>query len=151
TQNPDASTFFYQAYKRFRKYNAGAIAGTQQIQDVLDGTMDNGKNVGEAIIGNSYTKLFFGLDSKGLDDVETKLRVDFSNKERRLLERKKQGEALIISGSKRAFMKVTLSKEELRLIDPEQYKEKYGTDIPNYEEKIRMTHIEEEEARSFEF
>ena len=58
TQNPDASTFFYQAYKRFRKYNAGAIAGTQQIQDVLDGTMDNGRNVGEAIIGNSYTKLF---------------------------------------------------------------------------------------------
>src|SRR5699024_71272 len=52
TQNPDASTFFYQAYKRFRKYKAGAIAGTQQIQDVLEGTMENGKNVGQAIIGN---------------------------------------------------------------------------------------------------
>ncbi|MHC5838189.1 VirB4 family type IV secretion system protein, partial [Lactococcus lactis] len=24
TQNPDASSFFFQAYKRFRKYNAGA-------------------------------------------------------------------------------------------------------------------------------
>lgn len=151
TQNPDASSFFYQAYKRFRKYNAGAIAGTQQIQDVLDGTMDNGKNVGEAIIGNSYTKLFFGLDSKGLDDIENKLRINFSKKERKLLEKKKQGEALIINGSKRAFMKVSLSQEELRLIDPEQYQEQYEEVIPDYEERIRMTAIEKEEARSFQF
>ena len=151
TQNPDAASFFYQAYKRFRKYNAGAIAGTQQIQDVLDGTMENGKNVGEAIIGNSYTKLFFGLDSKGLDDIETKLRVTFSKKERKLLEKKKQGEALIINGSKRAFMKVSLSQEELRLIDPEQYQEHYADSLPNYEEQIKMTAIEEEEARSFQF
>ncbi|UJF16794.1 DUF87 domain-containing protein (plasmid) [Jeotgalibaca sp. MA1X17-3] len=151
TQNPDASSFFYQAYKRFRKYNAGAIAGTQQIQDVLDGTMENGKNVGEAIIGNSYTKLFFGLDSKGLDDIEQKLRITFSKKERKLLEKKKQGEALIINGSKRAFMKVSLSQEELRLIDPKQYYERYAESIPNYEERIKMTAIEEEEARSFQF
>lgn len=151
TQNPDASSFFYQAYKRFRKYNAGAIAGTQQIQDVLDGTMDNGKNVGEAIIGNSYTKLFFGLDSKGLDDIENKLRINFSKKERKLLEKKKQGEALIINGSKRAFMKVSLSQEELRLIDSEQYQEKYTDTIPDYEERIKMTAVEKEEARSFQF
>lgn len=151
TQNPDASSFFYQAYKRFRKYNAGAIAGTQQIQDVLDGTMDNGKNVGEAIIGNSYTKLFFGLDSKGLDDIENKLRINFSKKERKLLEKKKQGEALIINGSKRAFMKVSLSQEELRIIDSEQYQEKYTDTIPDYEERIKMTAVEKEEARSFQF
>ena len=151
TQNPDASTFFYQAYKRFRKYNAGAIAGTQQIQDVLDGTMDNGKNVGEAIIGNSYTKLFFGLDSKGIDDIEKKLHVGFSQKEKRLLARKKQGETLIINGSKRAFMSVTLTPEELRLIDPEQYAEKYPEGKLDYSNRIRMTLTEEEEALSFQF
>lgn len=151
TQNPDASSFFYQAFKRFRKYNAGAIAGTQQIQDVLDGTMGNGKNVGEAIIGNSYTKLFFGLDPGSLDDIEDKLRVNFSKKERKLLEKKKQGEGLMINGSKRAFMKVTLTEEELRLIDFEQYQEKYPEAIPNYEERIKMTPIEQEEARSFQF
>lgn len=151
TQNSDASTFFYQAFKRFRKYNAGAIAGTQQIQDVLDGTMGNGKNVGEAIIGNSYTKLFFGLDPGSLDDIENKLRINFSKKERKLLEKKKQGEGLMINGSKRAFMRVTLTEEELRLIDFEQYKEKYPEAIPNYEERIKMTPIEQEEARSFQF
>ncbi|GEQ33598.1 conjugal transfer protein [Marinilactibacillus psychrotolerans] len=151
TLNPDAASFFHQAYKRFRKYNAGAIAGTQQIQDVLEGTMEDGKNIGEAIIGNSYSKLFFGLDPKGLDDIEDKLRFSFSKKERKLLEKRKQGEALIITGSKRAFMEVRLTEEELRLINPEQYREKYPDAIPNYEERIEMTNIEKEEARSFQF
>ena len=45
------------AFKRFRKYNAGAIAGTQQIVDVLDAA----DNLGAAIIENSHTKVFFGL------------------------------------------------------------------------------------------
>lgn len=151
TLNPDAASFFHQAYKRFRKYNAGAIAGTQQIQDVLEGTMEDGKNIGEAIIGNSYSKLFFGLDAKGLDDIEEKLRFSFSKKERKLLEKRKQGEALIITGSKRAFMEVRLTEEELRLINPEQYNEKYPNAIPDYEDRITMTNIEKEEARSFQF
>jgi len=151
TQNPDASTFFYQAYKRFRKYNAGAIAGTQQIQDVLDGNMGDGRNVGEAIVGNSYTKLFFGLDSGSIEQIENKLHIKFSKKERKLLERKKQGETLIINGSKRAFMKVELTEEELRLIDYEQYQEKYSNAEPNYEERIEMTEPEKAEARSFQF
>ena len=152
TQNPDASSFFYQAYKRFRKYNAGAIAGTQQIQDVLEGTLDNGKNVGQAIIGNSYTKVFFGLDNQGLEDVENKLSVSFSEKERRLLKKKKQGEALIINGSKRAFNVVILTDEELRMIDPSQYAKKFNTlESLNYEEEIAMTPIEKDEALSFQF
>lgn len=151
TLNPDAASFFHQAYKRFRKYNAGAIAGTQQIQDVLEGTMEDGKNIGEAIIGNSYSKLFFGLDPKGLDDIEDKLRFSFSKKERKLLEKRKQGEALIITGSKRAFMEVRLTEEELRLINPEQYKEKYPNATTDYESRIEMTNIEKEEARSFQF
>lgn len=149
TQNPDAASFFYQAYKRFRKYNAGAIAGTQQIQDVLDGKMANGQNVGEAIIGNSYTKVFFGLDNKGVDDITQKLRMTFSEKEKKLLERRKQGEALIIHGTQRAFMRVELTEEELRLKDPVRYEELYeapADEMPNYEERIRMTELERQEA-----
>ena len=149
TQNPDAASFFYQAFKRFRKYNAGAIAGTQQIQDVLDGKMANGQNVGEAIIGNSYTKVFFGLDNKGVDDLTEKLRMTFSEKEKKLLERRKQGEALIIHGTQRAFMRVELTEEELRLKDPKQYEALYEAPhdvMPNYEERIRMTELERQEA-----
>ncbi|MDE1548535.1 VirB4 family type IV secretion system protein [Jeotgalibaca caeni] len=154
TLNPDAAQFFYQAFKRFRKYNAGAIAGTQQIQDVLDGTMTDGRNVGEAIIGNSYTKVFFGLDDKGVEDITEKLRMNFSEKEKKLLARRKQGEALMIHGSQRAFMKVALTEEELRLIDSDQYAERYQTDpheIPAYEERIRMTPSELAEVHNFSY
>ena len=142
TLHKAAATFFHQAYKRFRKYNAGAIAGTQQIQDVIEGTTDTGQNIGEAIIGNSYTKIFFGLDGKGVDDVITKLRMTFSDKEKKLLERRRQGEALMIYGSQRAFMKVELTEEELRLIDPEAYQNKYDRDTPeqpNYQKRVVLT------------
>jgi len=169
TQNPNASRFFYQAYKRFRKYNAGAIAGTQQIQDVLDGTMESGRNIGEAIIGNSFTKVFFGLDKNGLDDIQDKLEMNFSEKEMRELSQKKQGQALLINGSKRALMKVELTQEELRNLDINQYAMKYHNytrkqvdnksdkelsqelQSPNYHERIEMTPIEEEEALSFQY
>ena len=142
TLHKAAATFFHQAYKRFRKYNAGAIAGTQQIQDVIEGTTDTGQNIGEAIIGNSYTKVFFGLDGKGVDDVITKLRMTFSDKEKKLLERRRQGEALMIYGSQRAFMRVELTEEELRLIDPEAYQEKYNRETagqPDYQKRVVLT------------
>nr|WP_160215052.1 DUF87 domain-containing protein [Pediococcus pentosaceus] len=142
TLHKSASTFFHQAYKRFRKYNAGAIAGTQQIQDVIEGTTDSGQNIGEAIIGNSFTKVFFGLDGNGVEDVITKLRMNFSEKEKKLLVRKRQGEALMIYGSQRAFMKIELTEEELRLIDPEAYQERYNRDTPeqpDYQKRVVLT------------
>lgn len=142
TLHKSASTFFHQAYKRFRKYNAGAIAGTQQIQDVIEGTTDSGQNIGEAIIGNSFTKVFFGLDGKGVDDVITKLRMTFSEKEKKLLERRRQGDALMIYGSQRAFMNVELTEEELRLIDPEAYQERYNRETPeqpDYQKRVVLT------------
>lgn len=142
TLHKAAATFFHQAYKRFRKYNAGAIAGTQQIQDVIEGTTDSGQNIGEAIIGNSFTKVFFGLDGKGVDDVITKLRMTFSEKEKKLLERRRQGDALMIYGSQRAFMNVELTEEELRLIDPEAYQERYNRETseqPDYQKRVVLT------------
>ena len=114
--------------------------------------MSDSKNVGEAIIGNSYTKVFFGLDDKGVEDLTDKLHMNFSEKEKKLLSRRKQGEALIIHGSQRAFMKVELTEEELRLKDPERYEELYresAMEVPNYEERIQMTPSELVEAKNF--
>lgn len=109
---------------------------------MIEGTTDTGQNIGEAIIGNSYTKVFFGLDGKGVDDVITKLRMTFSDKEKKLLERRRQGEALMIYGSQRAFMRVELTEEELRLIDPEAYQEKYHRETagqPDYQKRVVLT------------
>ncbi|MCQ6267835.1 DUF87 domain-containing protein [Fictibacillus sp. WQ 8-8] len=148
SKNPDSMRFFYQAYKRFRKYNAGAIAGTQQIIDVLD-TVDN---LGAAMVENSHTKVLFGLDNKGVDDVIHKINLSFSDEEISLLRAKRQGEALLVYGSQRAFIKVELTQEELRLWNRERYWEKYGKDpdeIPAYEARNEMTPIEKEEVRHF--
>ncbi|MGM0878108.1 MAG: VirB4 family type IV secretion system protein [Bacillota bacterium] len=148
SKNPDSMRFFYQAYKRFRKYNAGAIAGTQQIIDVLD-TVDN---LGAAMVENSHTKIFFGLDNKGVDDVIRKINISFSDEEISLLRAKRQGEALLVYGSQRAFIKVELTQEELRLWNKKRYREKYGADpdvIPDYESRNEMTPIEKEEVRNF--
>ncbi|MDN4075500.1 VirB4 family type IV secretion system protein [Fictibacillus terranigra] len=148
SKNPDSMRFFYQAYKRFRKYNAGAIAGTQQIIDVLD-TVDN---LGAAMVENSHTKVLFGLDNKGVDDVIHKINLSFSDEEISLLRAKRQGEALLVYGSQRAFIKVELTQEELRLWNRERYWEKYGKDpdeIPDYEARNEMTPIEKEEVRHF--
>ncbi|MBT2733990.1 VirB4 family type IV secretion system protein [Bacillus sp. ISL-7] len=148
SKNPDSMRFFYQAYKRFRKYNAGAIAGTQQIIDVLDTT----DNLGAAMIENSHTKVFFGLDNKGVDDVVKKINLSFSDEEISLLRAKRQGEALITYGSQRAFIRVELTQEELRLWNKKRYFEKYGLDpdeIPDYEARNEMTPIEKEEVQNF--
>jgi len=152
TMHQQSATFFHQAYKRFRQFKAGVIAGTQQIQDVIEGTLVEGVNIGEAIVGNSYTKVFFGLDNKGVDDVITKLRLNFSEKEKKLLAKKRQGEALIIYGSQRAFMRVELTEEELRIIDPEKYMEKYERETaeqPDYERRIKLTEREIEEIDQY--
>lgn len=150
TLHKQSATFFHQAYKRFRKYNAGAIAGTQQIQDVIEGHTDNGMNIGEAIIGNSFTKVFFGLDGKGVDEVIAKLHMKFSDKERNLLNHRRQGQCLMIYGGQRAFMNVELTEEELRLVDPEAYMKKYereDDEQPDYTKRITFTPTELAELR----
>lgn len=150
TLHKQSATFFHQAYKRFRKYNAGAIAGTQQIQDVIEGHTNNGMNIGEAIIGNSFTKVFFGLDGKGVDEVIAKLHMKFSDKERKLLNHRRQGQCLMIYGGQRAFMNVELTEEELRLVDPEAYMKKYereDDEQPDYTKRITFTPTELAELR----
>ncbi|RAK47847.1 conjugal transfer protein (plasmid) [Macrococcoides bohemicum] len=150
--NPNSALFFFNAYKRFRKYNAAAIAGTQNVADILDARTTDDKKVGEAIVSNSYTKIFFGLDSNQIDDVIKKLGVEFSQKEKSLLKRRKQREAIIIYGSQRAFLNVRLTKEELRLLNPKEYSREYNEDpnvIPNYKKEINLTPLEIDELNDF--
>ena len=146
-KNKESADFFVQAYKRFRKYHAGAIAVTQQIQDVL--RAEGG--LGTAVIENSFTKLFFGLDNRGVDEVIEKLQLNFSKPEISLLRAKRQGEALLLYGTKRVFMKIDLTKEELRLENRERYKEKYEEnpdEQPDYESELYISPMEMEEIKN---
>lgn len=149
-QNEEACDFFFQSWKRFRKYHAGAIATTQQINDVLKAQYSGG-DIAAAIVENSYTKVFFGLDNKGVEEVVDKLKLSFSDAEVTHLRGKRMGEALLIYGTKRVFLKNVLSKEELRIIDPYKYKEKYEEDPnkePDFCKELIISPLEIEEIKS---
>lgn len=139
--NEESADFFFQAFKRFRKYNAGATVTTQQIEDVLKAPNDKGA----AIVGNSYTKVFFGLEGREVDVLKSELKLSFSEKETSFLKRQSQGEALITYGSQRAFLKVVLTEEELRILNPEKYKHTIGLDPktqPDWADKVFLTQNE---------
>jgi len=140
-KNAESADFFYQAYKRFRKYNAGVTVTTQQIEDLLKAP----EGIGQAIVGNSYTKLLFGFEPNEVDDVMKRLKIPLSEKEVHFLRAKRQGEALIIYGSQRALLKVVLTDEELRLLNPEKYEEKTGLsakELPDWSEKVLLAQNE---------
>ncbi|MCM3603121.1 conjugal transfer protein [Robertmurraya korlensis] len=140
-KNPESADFFFQAYKRFRKYNAGATVTTQQIQDLLDAL--NG--IGEAIVGNSYTKIMFGFEPSEVNQVIDRLKIPLSDKEIHFLQAKKQGEALILYGAQRALLKVVLTEEELRLLNPKKYEEKTGRsakELPDWSDKVLLSQNE---------
>lgn len=139
-QNAEACDFFFQAYKRARKYNAGITATTQQIVDMvrLMKTMD----IGAAITQNSFTKVFFGMDDKGVDDLIANLSMSFSNREIALMKGKTQGKAIFMHGNKRVFLDNRLPQEELRLLNKAEYEKKYHTsaDIePDYLSKVSIS------------
>lgn len=133
--------FYYQAYKRIRKYGGGAIASTQQIKDILRTSQE----IGSAIIENSHTKFFFGMDGVGVEDVTQKLGMKFSEQEISHLTKKKKGEALLLYGTQRAFIRIELDQEETRIWNKELYEKTYGVsaDIePDYVEQLGLTDMD---------
>lgn len=123
-KNEVSADFFFQAYKRFRKYNAACTASSQQISDVFQAI----NNIGKAIIGNSFTKIFFGLEESDAEEIIRELRLPLTRKEISHLTARRQGEGLIFHGTKRAKLTVKLTPEELRLLNPERYVEEYEQD-----------------------
>ncbi|MCM6878302.1 VirB4 family type IV secretion system protein [Enterococcus faecium] len=121
-KNKISADFFFQAYKRFRKYNADCTVSTQQIDDVLKAP----DNIGKAIIGNSFTKVFFGLDETEAQGISNELKLKLTKKELSFITSKRQGEALLFHGTKRAKIKVDLTREEMRLLNPGGYEDIYG-------------------------
>ena len=116
-----SADFFFQAYKRFRKYNAACTASSQQIADIFQAA----NNVGKAIVGNSFTKIFFGLEESEAEEIIRELRLPLTRKEAAHLTARRQGEGLIFHGTKRAKLTVKLTPEELRLLNPVRYTEEY--------------------------
>lgn len=133
--HPMLMKFVYQLYKRIRKYYGGCTVTTQQIDDYLSAS-DGKRNYGAAIIENSYTKFILGLEEKGLQDLVSRGGINLSEEEMDKLRKKEKAKGIYCIGTKRVYMEVIQTQEEMRLFDPKRYEKIYkkdATKIPKYD------------------
>lgn len=122
--NPQTLKFLATSIKRGRKYGISFVTATQNLPDFL-----SIERYGQAIIDNSYFKLFFRLGETDIPVVKDL--YGFSDQELAILKgssSKRQGakgKGIFIAGSQRVVIQVRASKYELEIVDPIQFEEIY--------------------------
>ena len=124
--NPQTLKFLANSIKRGRKYGISFVTATQNLPDFL-----SIERYGQAIIDNSYFKLFFRMGETDLPVI--KQLYNFGDTEMSILRggtgkrTGSKGKGIFIAGSQRVVIQVRASKFELEIVDPIQYEEIYGT------------------------
>jgi len=122
--NPQTLRFLSNSIKRGRKYGISFVTATQNLPDFL-----SIERYGQAIIDNSYFKLFFRMGETDIPVI--KKLYSFSEKELAILKGSSskrsgaKGKGIFIAGSQRVVIQVRASKYELEIVDPVQYEEVY--------------------------
>ncbi|MDG4656337.1 DUF87 domain-containing protein [Ectobacillus antri] len=116
-----SALFLLDVYKRIRKYEGEAIVASQQPIDFL------GAAAGKAILNNSIGMLLLGLQDNDIRDLKEHDVLPLSEEEEAIIGRRKQGEGIYVAGNHRVYMRVDVTPEELRVIDPQQYAERFGS------------------------
>ena len=123
--NPQTLKFLSTCIKRGRKYGISFVTATQNLPDFLAI-----ERYGQAVIDNSFFKLFFRLGETDRPIVQ-KL-FNLSNAEMKILSgsavqnKGAKGKGLFIAGNQRVAVQIIASKDELKIVDPQQYKTTYG-------------------------
>lgn len=125
--NPQTLEFIsVKLIKEGRGFGVRCFTATQNLPDLL-----SIPRYGQAIIDNSYFKLFMRLGESDLPVAQKLYR--FSDEEMKVLQastgKKKgaKGRGIFIVGSQRVIIQTRASKFELEIIDPVQYEEIYKT------------------------
>ena len=124
--NPQTLKFLSTCIKRGRKYGISFVTATQNLPDFL-----SIERYGQAILDNSYFKLFFRLGETDIPVV--KKLYNFSEPELKILrgstslKKGARGKGILIAGSQRVVVQIIASKDELSIVDPDQYKEIFKT------------------------
>jgi hypothetical protein len=122
--NPQTLKFLSNSIKRGRKYGISFVTATQNLPDFL-----SIERYGQAIIDNSYFKLFFRMGETDIPVI--KKLYNFSDQELSILRGSSskrsgaKGKGIFIAGSQRLVIQVRASKYELEIVDPIQYEEIY--------------------------
>jgi len=123
-ENPQTLKFLSNSIKRGRKYGISFVTATQNLPDFL-----SIERYGQAIIDNSYFKLFFRMGETDIPVI--KKLFNFSEKELSILKGSSskrsgaKGKGIFIAGSQRVVIQVRASKYELEIVDPVQFEEVY--------------------------
>jgi type IV secretory pathway VirB4 component len=120
-----SALFLLDVYKRIRKYAGEVLVASQQPIDFL-GAAEGGHNVGKAILNNSISMLLLGLQDNDIRDLKEHDVLRLSEEEETIIGRRRQGEGIYVAGHHRVYMRVDVTPEELQLIDPKQYAERFG-------------------------
>ena len=106
--NTIGADFLAQIQRRARKYNSGTLLITQQPSDFADQAV---LTQGKAIFDNASYYLIMGLKKQGAEDLA--MLIDLNEQEKESIKRYNQGEALLVCGSRRMRIDVTLTEAEL--------------------------------------
>jgi TraG P-loop domain len=127
-KRPQTLQFLSTIVKRGRKYGVSMVTATQNLPDFL-----SIERYGQAIIDNSYFKIFFRLGETDLDPAQSLYK--FSEREMKILRQKtkldtkkgrgNKGKGIFIAGSQRVEIQTIASKFELEIIDPDQFEDIY--------------------------
>ena len=126
--NPQTLKFLSTCIKRGRKYGISFVTATQNLPDFL-----SIERYGQAILDNSYFKLFFRLGETDIPVV--KELYNFSDAEIKILRgsanqnKGAKGKGIFIAGTQKVVIQIIASKDELEIVDPEQYKMIYKNTI----------------------
>lgn len=106
--NTIGADFLAQIQRRARKYNSGTLLITQQPSDFADPSVIT---QGKAIFDNASYYLVMGLKKQGTEDLAQL--IDLNEQEKESIKKYNQGEALLVCGSRRMRIDVTVTEAEL--------------------------------------
>lgn len=108
--------------KQGRKYGVSVVTATQNLPDFL-----SIERYGQAILDNSFFKIFFRLGETDLPEAQKLYK--FSPSEIKVLsstnKKGNKGRGIFCLGSRRVVIQTKASKYELEIIDPKQYEDIY--------------------------
>lgn len=119
----EGENFLFDCYKMARKHMCGITCASQNVRDFIKGGDE--KDFNEAIIGNTFSKLLLPVEEIELPQINANI-TKLSEEEVKILSKDTKGEGVYILGKNRVHINIQATPAELKIIDPDQYAEKYG-------------------------
>lgn len=120
----ETAEYIYKLFKTIRKFNASAVAITQDISDLF--SIDDGK-FGSTILNNSAFKTIFSLNDENINKISKYLYL--SDNEKILIRGLKKGECFMQVERDKILIEILSGAEEKKIL--KERKNKYGKEDNN--------------------